>query len=124
MVAIRRSGKTWYAERSFYYVVSNASQVDMAYPLPQIVGPLNFVQSGSDKDESSENAEEREENIRNQPADQSSQSDRSDAESVSSEQKIYTGIRSFRRLPILAELDLSPVQERLTARDGKTDNKA
>jgi hypothetical protein len=98
--------------------------MDMAYPLPQIVGPLNFEQNGSDKDESSENAEEREGNIRNQPADQSSQSDQSDAESASSEQKVYTGTRSFRGLPILAELDLSPVQERLTTRDGKTNTKA
>jgi hypothetical protein len=95
--------------------------MDMAYPLPQIVGPLDFVQNGSDKDDSSENAEERE---GNQPADQSGQSDQSDAENTSPEQKTYTSIRSFRRLPILAELDLSPVQERLTVRDGKTNVKA
>jgi len=49
--------------------------MEMTYPLPQMVGPLDFVQNDNDKDESSENAEECEGNIRNQPADQSSQSD-------------------------------------------------
>jgi hypothetical protein len=49
--------------------------MEMTYPLPQMVGPLDFVQNDNDKDESSENGEECEGNIRNQPADQSSQSD-------------------------------------------------
>lgn len=70
------------------------------------MGPLDFVQNSSDKDDLSENTEERE---GNQPADQSSQSDQSDTENISLEQKTYTSIRSFRRLPILVELDLSPV---------------
>ena len=91
----------------WFYGVSNASQMEMTYPLPQMVGPLDFVQNDNDKDESSENAEECEGNIRNQPADQSSQSDQSAAENASPDQKIHISMKPVRGLPILAELDLS-----------------
>lgn len=97
--------------------------MEMTYPLPQMVGPLDFVQNDNDKDESSENAEECEGNIRNQPADQSSQSDQSDAENASPDQKIHTSMKPVRGLPILAELDLSPVQERLAVQGRETDIK-
>jgi hypothetical protein len=98
--------------------------MDKVSPLARVVGPLNFVRNGRDKDESSENAEECEGNIRNQPTDQSSQSDESDVENTTPDQKIHTSIRPVRALPTLAELDLSPVRERLAVQGGTTGVKA
>jgi hypothetical protein len=68
------------------YVMSNASQINKIYPLPEVVGPLNFMGDVSEKSETTEIRGVRE-NTRSELVDQNEESEQSDCENTNLGQK-------------------------------------